>query len=224
MATTSAVFRSIRAPSLCPRLAHRESYTAPPAFLCTADGPVVSARPTFFRSYLLKSGPPCPLFAFLGSGLPKQDVEQRAREIADPILAAEGLELVDVELVNEHGWILRLYIDRPGAKVGLEDCARGSHAVETALDVADLIDHAYSLEVSSPGLNRPLRKPEHFKKARGQKVKVKTYAPIGQPPRKNFSGMLTEVEADTVTVDVEGAGAFRIPMREIAKAHLEYEI
>jgi ribosome maturation factor RimP len=161
---------------------------------------------------------------FWGQALPKQDVEQRAREIAEPILAAEGLELVDVELVNEHGWILRLYIDRPGSRVGLDDCARASHAVEMALDVADLIDHAYSLEVSSPGLNRPLKKPEHFQKAQGKKVKVKTFGPIGQPPRKSFSGMLTQVEPDAVTVDVEGAGAFRIPMRDIAKAHLEYEL
>ena len=156
--------------------------------------------------------------------MPKQDVEQKVREIAEPILAAEGLELLDVELVHEHGWILRLFVDKPGGGVGLEDCARGSHAVETALDVADLVEHAYSLEVSSPGLNRPLKKPEHFHKAQGKKVKVKTYAPIGEPPRKSFSGMLTGVDADAVTVDVEGAGAFRIPMRDIAKAHLEMEL
>lgn len=154
--------------------------------------------------------------------MPKQDVEQRAREIAEPILAAEGLELVDVEFVREHAWILRLYIDKPGG-VGLDDCAAASHAVETALDVAELIDHPYSLEVSSPGLNRPLKKPEHFQRAQGKKVKVKTYAPIGEPPRKNFSGMLTGIDADVVTVEVEGAGPFRIPMREIAKAHLEFD-
>lgn len=156
--------------------------------------------------------------------MPKQDVEQLAREIAEPILAGEGLELVDVEFVREHGWILRLYIDRPGGGVGLEDCSKASRAVDTALDVADLIEHPYSLEVSSPGLNRPLKKPEHFQKAQGKKVKVKTYGPIGEPPRKNFSGMLTAVEPEAVTVDVEGAGAFRIPMREIAKAHLEVEL
>jgi ribosome maturation factor RimP len=164
-------------------------------------------------------------FHFWGlTAVPKQDVEQKAREIAEPILALEGLELVDVEFVREHGWILRLYIDRPGGGVGLEDCTKGSRAVETALDVADLIEHPYSLEVSSPGLNRPLKKPEHFQKAQGKKVKVKTYGPIGEPPRKNFSGMLTGVDPETVTVDVEGAGAFRIPMREIAKAHLELEL
>jgi len=156
--------------------------------------------------------------------LPKQEIEQRAREIAEPILVAEGLELVDVEFVREHGWILRLFIDKPGGGVGLEDCAEASHAVETALDVAELIGHPYSLEVSSPGLNRPLKKPEHFQKAQGKKVRVRTYAPIGEPPRKNFSGMLAAVESDAVTVNVEGAGPFRIPMREIAKAHLELEL
>jgi len=156
--------------------------------------------------------------------LPKQEIEQRAREIAEPILAAEGLELLDVEFVRERGWILRLFIDKPGGGVGLDDCAGASHAVETALEVADLIAHPYSLEVSSPGLNRPLKKPEHFQKAQGKKVRVRTYAPIGEPPRKSFSGMLAAVEADAVTVDVEGAGPFRIPMREIAKAHLELEL
>jgi ribosome maturation factor RimP len=154
----------------------------------------------------------------------KSAIEQRAREIAEPILAAEGFELVDVEYVREHQhWILRLFIDKEGG-VGLDDCSQASHAVETALDVADLIDHAYSLEVSSPGLDRRLRKREHFARVTGKKVKVKTYGPVGQPPRKSFSGLLTQVEEDAVTVEVEGAGPFRIPMREIAKANLVFEV
>jgi ribosome maturation factor RimP len=153
----------------------------------------------------------------------KAVVEKKAQQIAEPILAAEGMELVEVEFVREHGgWILRLYIDKPGG-VGLEDCSKGSHAVEAALDVEDFIDTAYSLEVSSPGLNRPLRKPEHFMKAQGKKVKVKTFAPIGEPPRKNFSGTLASVEAESVVVQVEGAGDFRIPLEQIAKANLEFE-
>jgi ribosome maturation factor RimP len=154
----------------------------------------------------------------------KSAIEQQAREVAEPILAAEGVELVDVEFVREHQhWILRLYIDKAGG-VGLDDCSHASHAVETALDVAELIDHPYSLEVSSPGLNRPLKKREHFARVTGQKVKLKTYGPVGEPPRKNFSGLLTRVEEDAVTVEVEGAGPFRIPMREIAKANLEFEL
>lgn len=154
----------------------------------------------------------------------KHTVEERVRTLAEPIVAAEGKELLDLEFVREReGWVLRLFIDKPGGGVGLDDCTQVSHAVETALDVEDIIPHEYHLEVSSPGLNRPLKKLEHYKRVQGQKVKVKTYGPIGEPPRKNFTGTLSGVEEDTVVVDVEGAGSFRIPLKDIAKANLEYE-
>lgn len=154
----------------------------------------------------------------------KHTVEEKTRQLAEPLVQAEGLELVDVEFIREQaGWILRVYIDKPGGKVGLDECSAVSHALDPVLDVEDFIPHEYSLEVSSPGLNRPLKKPEHFQRAVGQKVKVKTFGPIGEPPRKNFSGVLTGVGEGEVTVEVEGAGAFRIPLRDIAKAHLEFE-
>lgn len=157
------------------------------------------------------------------AGSQKQTIEERARAVAEPILQAEGMELVDAEYLREHeGWILRLFIDKPGG-VGIDDCTQASHAVETALDVEDFIPHEYSLEVSSPGLDRPLKKPEHFQKALGKKVKVKTFGPIGEPPRKNFSGVLSGATGQDVTVEVEGAGAFKIPLKEIAKANLEFE-
>ncbi|MFZ5472065.1 MAG: ribosome maturation factor RimP [Myxococcota bacterium] len=153
----------------------------------------------------------------------KQSIEERAREVAEPIVAAEGYELVDLEYVREReGWVLRLFIDKPGG-VGLEDCTNVSRAVETALDVEDVVPQEYHLEVSSPGLSRPLTKPDHFRRAEGKKIKVKTYGPIGEPPRKNFSGVLAGVADDGVTVEVEGAGAFRIPYKDIAKANLEFE-
>jgi len=154
----------------------------------------------------------------------KHTVEERVRILAEPLVAAEGKELVDVEFVREReGWILRLFIDKPGGGVGLEDCVQVSHALEVPLDVEDVIPTEYHLEVSSPGVNRPLKKLEHFQRVKGQKVKVKTFGPIGEPPRKNFSGVLTEAEGDAVTVEVEGAGAFRIPLKDIAKANLEFE-
>jgi ribosome maturation factor RimP len=155
---------------------------------------------------------------------PKLQIEAKVREVAEPIVAAEGMELVDVEFVHEReGWVLRLFIDKQGG-VGLEDCSQASHAVETALDVEDFIHHEYHLEVSSPGLNRPLTKPDHFKRALGKKVKVKTFGPLPtEPPRKNFSGILKDLADDAVTVEVEGAGAFRIPLKDIAKANLEFE-
>jgi ribosome maturation factor RimP len=154
----------------------------------------------------------------------KQTVEARAQELLEPIVAGEGLELLEVEFVREReGWVLRLFIDKPGGRVGLDECSQVSRAVDTVLDVEDLIPHEYNLEVSSPGVNRPLKKPVHFERVRGQKVKVKTFGPIGEPPRKNFTGTLTEVVADAISVDVEGAGSFRIPFKDIAKANLEFE-
>jgi ribosome maturation factor RimP len=161
----------------------------------------------------------------------KDQVREQAARIAEPILRNEGLELLDVEYLREGSrWILRLFIDKPGAPagkgVGLEDCQRASHAVETALEVAELVTHEYALEVSSPGINRPLTRPEHFLKYVGAKVKVKTYGPVGAPPRKSFTGTLVGYADDAaeVEVEVEGAGRFRIPMKEIAKANLEVDL
>jgi ribosome maturation factor RimP len=154
----------------------------------------------------------------------KQTVEARAQELLEPIVAGEGLELLEVEFVREReGWVLRLFIDKPGGRVGLDECSQVSRAVDTVLDVEDIVPHEYNLEVSSPGVNRPLRKPAHFERVKGQKVKVKTFGPIGEPPRKNFTGTLTEVAADAISVDVEGAGNFRISFKDIAKANLEFE-
>lgn len=153
----------------------------------------------------------------------KQTVEAKARSLAEPILQGEGLELVDVEFVREPGgWILRMFIDKQGG-VGLEDCVQATHAVETAIDVEDIVPHEYSLEVSSPGLNRPLKKPEHYQRVIGKTVKVKTFGPIGDPPRKNFTGVLQSVQDTGITVEVEGAGSFQIAFKDIAKANLEFE-
>jgi ribosome maturation factor RimP len=154
----------------------------------------------------------------------KQTVEAKAQELLEPIVAGEGLELLETEFIREReGWILRLFIDKPGGRVGLDECSQVSRAVDTVLDVEDIIPHEYNLEVSSPGLNRPLKKPVHFERVKGQKIKVKTFGPIGEPPRKNFAGTLTEVAADAIAVDVEGAGSFRISFKDIAKANLEFE-
>lgn len=159
----------------------------------------------------------------------KQTVEEKTRALAEPLVAAEGLELLEVEFLREpQGWVLRLFIDREGGSsrenpVGLEECTRASRAVETALDVEDFIPNEYALEVSSPGVNRPLKKPEHFRRAVGQRVKVRTYGPVGEPPRKNFTGTLVEAREDAVVVDVEGAGRFSVPLKDVAKANLEYE-
>ncbi|HMK73266.1 MAG TPA: ribosome maturation factor RimP [Myxococcaceae bacterium] len=161
----------------------------------------------------------------------KASVAERAARVAEPLVRGEGFDLVDVEYLREPaGWTLRLSIDRPGRDplsreggVGLEECARVSHAVETALEVEEVTSGPYQLEVSSPGVNRPLRTPEHFRRVVGERVKVKTYGPIGEPGRKSFTGSLLSVAEDGVTVQVEGGAAFQIPFRDIAKANLEFE-
>ena len=155
----------------------------------------------------------------------RQTIEARARSLCEPLIAAEGLELLDLEYVREQGgWVLRLYVDLPGGVVGVEECARASHAVDRALDVEDVVPTGYSLEVSSPGLDRPLKKPLHFQQAKGKKVKVKTFGPLFEPPRKNFVGLLAEADAEGVVVEVEGAGPFRLRYQDIAKANLQFEL
>lgn len=148
----------------------------------------------------------------------KEEILEKVRSIAAPLAAAEGMELVDVELGGPGGrQTLRLFIDRAGG-VSLDDCSSISRAVSAALDVEDPIDGAYDLEVSSPGLDRPLRTPEHFEKFKGSKVRVKTYAPVGD--RKTFVGILKGFSEGEVIVDVDGR-EFRVPHAQIAKANVE---
>ena len=154
----------------------------------------------------------------------KESVEEKVNELCSPLIAAEGLELLDLEFVREHGsWVLRLFIDKPGAVVGIDECALASHAVDKALDIEDVIPQEYSLEVSSPGLNRPLKKQAHYLAVQGKQVRIKTFAPLFEPPRKNFFGTLSNVSSDAVTVEVEGAGPFTIKLKDIARANLEFQ-
>ncbi|HEY3449139.1 MAG TPA: ribosome maturation factor RimP [Myxococcales bacterium] len=156
-------------------------------------------------------------------------VAEKAWEIAEPILRNEGLELIDVDYLREGGrWVLRLFIDKPGSDekgkgVDLEDCQKATHAVETAIEVSDVVPHEYTLEVSSPGIERPLTRPEHFQRFMGKRIQVRTFGPLFDPPRKSFTGKLVAFADDAVQVEVEGAGLFKIERKEIAKANLVAE-
>ncbi len=136
-----------------------------------------------------------------------------------------GREVDDVELVlleeagNRRHKVLRLYIDRPGG-VNHELCARVSGAVGRALDEADAFEGAYTLEVSSPGIERPLRKRSHFEAQLGKTVYVKTKQPVEES--KVWQGVLLEVTDDSVVVQEAGREA-RIPLTEISSAHLMYD-
>jgi ribosome maturation factor RimP len=151
----------------------------------------------------------------------KEEIVEKVRAIAAPLAAGEGLELVDVELAGAGGrTTLRLYIDRAGG-VSLDDCTSVSRAVSAALDVEDPIEGAYDLEVSSPGLDRPLRMPEHFQKFAGEEVRIKAYGPLPElENRKTFHGTLRGFEQGRVLVEVDGK-LFRVPHEQIAKAHVE---
>lgn len=162
------------------------------------------------------------------SGIAQENIADRARALLEPVLQRDGYELVEVEWSRGGGrWTLRLFIDREGG-VGIDDCQNVSRTVEPMLDVEDFIEPAYDLEVSSPGLDRPLRKPEHFVRWAGQRVVVKAYGPLadtapGSPARKSWTGVLRGFEDRSVLVDVDGT-LHRIPHERIAKAHLEYDV
>jgi ribosome maturation factor RimP len=161
------------------------------------------------------------------TGITQESVAERARKLLEPVLAREGYELVEGEWLREGGaWVLRLYVDKPGG-VGIDDCQAVSRLVETILDVEDFIEPAYSLEVSSPGVDRPLRKPEDFGRFSGQRAKVKAFGPVesaaGLPSRKQWTGTLRGFRDGAVEIEVDGK-LHRIPVDRIAKAHLEYDI
>jgi ribosome maturation factor RimP len=145
---------------------------------------------------------------------------EEVRQVVQPILQSEGLELVDLEYRREaQGWVLRFYIDREGG-VTVEDCAEVSGELGALLEVRDLIANPYILEVSSPGLTRPLKKPEDFNKFRNRLVKMKTFDPI--EGRRNFKGILLGLEDEKVRLKIEGQ-LYEIPLEGIAKANLEIE-
>jgi ribosome maturation factor RimP len=141
--------------------------------------------------------------------------------LTEPVLTGQGYELVDLEWKNESGgWVLRFFIDKPGG-VGLDDCADMSHLLSATLDVSDLIQPAYSLEVSSPGLDRPLRKESDFVRFVGKKAKIKTRRPIGES-RRNFSGILLSAEAGIIRIDV-GDQVCEVPVEAVEKANLVFD-
>ncbi len=147
-------------------------------------------------------------------------VTARVEAFAVPLLDDLGLELVDVEYRREgHGWVLRLFIDRPGG-VTLDDCAEVSREVSRYLEVEDPIDHAYHLEVSSPGLERPLKKEKDFLRFTGRRARIKMREKIdGQ---RVFTGILAGLADGAVGLEIDGATR-ALPLDGIARARLVYE-
>ncbi|MCF8564791.1 ribosome maturation factor RimP [Alicyclobacillus tolerans] len=156
--------------------------------------------------------------------MPKERVTDIVEKLALPIVEAEGLELVDVEYKKEGAnWFLRVFIDKPDG-VDIDDCSRVSEQLSERLDEVDPIPAAYFLEVSSPGAERPLKRPEDFLRAVGHSVHVTLYEPIdGQ---KTFEGILTAYEDDSLTLEYDRKGVERsvqIPSEKVASARLAVE-
>lgn len=150
-------------------------------------------------------------------GMSRQEIEALASELATNIAEPYGLEVVDAEYVKEQGgFVLRVFIDKDGG-VTLDDCQMVSEVLSDRLDEIDPIPGSYSLEVSSPGLDRPLKKPSDYERFAGRQVKLKTYAPIDG--RKNWKGALIGLEGDAVRVEVDGE-EFVVPLKMIARANL----
>jgi ribosome maturation factor RimP len=165
-------------------------------------------------------------------------IRQRVIDIASPVCEAAGYELVDVRFKSEQGgWTLRVFIDVltppeegstvdlgavPEDLVDLNDCEEISRELSAVLDVEDPIPHAYSLEISSPGIDRPLRTPAHFRRFVGADVRVAMGVPLAGD-RRNFKGRLTAVESspagDLAVVDVDGQ-PFRLPIADIDTARI----
>lgn len=132
----------------------------------------------------------------------KETYETRTEELLRSITEANHVEIYDVEYVKEGSeWFLRAYIDKESG-VDIDDCVAVSRALSDKLDEEDFIEEAYTLEVSSPGLGRVLKKDRHLEKSLGKEVEIKTYKPIDKC--KEFSGSLKAYDADSVTIETEG--------------------
>lgn len=131
----------------------------------------------------------------------RTEVESRCEALVQPILDEHQFELWDVEYVKEGAnYYLRVYADKPGG-ITIDDCVTISRALEEKLDAGDFIEEAYILEVSSPGLGRPLKRDRDFEKSLGQDVELKLYK--AQDGQKEYTGCLQAYTKDTVTLEIE---------------------
>lgn len=149
-------------------------------------------------------------------------VEEKVRRLAEEIAASMAYEIVEVELAGSgRRPTLRVYIDKDGG-VNIGDCERMSRELGAVLDVEDLIPGSYNLEVSSPGLDRPLRKPADFRKQLGKLVRIVTRQAL-EGEQTFFVGRLKEADEDSFLLET-GDREVRIPYESVSKARLEVEI
>lgn len=151
------------------------------------------------------------------------DVKEAVRSVADRVTVGRGFELVDVEIKNApDGRVVRLFVDKEGG-ISLDDLQSVSEEVSAILDAEDLIKNAYTLEVSSPGLDRPLRTEADYRRFAGKLARLSSYEPVDG--RRHWTGRLVAFEDGNVvlTLPSEGDALCRIPLDKIAHGRLEVE-
>jgi ribosome maturation factor RimP len=147
-----------------------------------------------------------------------REVASKAGDIVEPVLANLGYELVETEFVQEEGrFVLRLYVDRENG-ITIDDCEHVSRAVDALIEVEGVVPCAYNLEVSSPGLQRPLRKKADFEKYAGKNVRIRTKEKIEN--RGNYKGVLVGLKGDDVVVKIDDED-YCVPIEQILKARIE---
>lgn len=151
----------------------------------------------------------------------REAYEARTEQYLLPLMEQYAFELVDVEYVKEAGnWYLRAYIDKPGG-IAVDDCEVISRQLSDWLDQEDFIEDGYILEVSSPGLGRPLKKEKDFARSLGDEVEIRLYKPKNK--QKEFTGVLTAYDKDTVTLEAEDGNSEVFNRAEIALIRLAFD-
>ena len=153
-------------------------------------------------------------------GSKAETIAKKVTSLVEPILEEMDFELVDVMYFSKQGrWVLRLYIDKEGG-VTIDDCVRVSGEIGDLIDVKDVVEHEYVLEVSSPGLDRPLKKEKDLIHSIGKKVKLKMDFPLKN--RRNFTGYLKDFRNGMLYLEVDG-DVVELSWADVGKANLVYE-
>ena len=151
----------------------------------------------------------------------KKKITQLVEEMLADFMRDEGYELYSTEFIKEgRDWFLRVYVDKPeeGEYISTEDCEKVSRFLSEKLDEEDPVEQNYYLEVSSPGMDRPLLKPEHYRRYCGRDIEVRLYK--GRDGVKNIQGVLKDYDGDRITVTDYDGKEWELGMAEIAKANL----
>lgn len=151
----------------------------------------------------------------------RESIEAKAEVLLAPIVESLGFELVDVEYVKEgSNWYLRGYIDKEGG-ISINECVDVSRLFNEKLDQEDFIEDSYIMEISSPGLGRPLKKEKDYARSMGKELEIRTYRAVNR--QKEFYGILTAYDADTVTIEMEDESTMTFQKSDLALIRLAFD-